>query len=38
MRIQTVVILQTQRTTGAFGLPWDVNTVAMEMGKVEQGS
>jgi hypothetical protein len=38
MRMQTVVILQSSRTTNALRLPRDVNRVAMEMGKVEQGS
>jgi hypothetical protein len=31
-------ILHGHRSAFAFGLPWDVDVIAMVMGKVEQGS
>ena len=31
----TIDILHGQRSAFAFGLPWDVDTIAMVMGKVE---
>jgi hypothetical protein len=35
---QTIGILYGHRSTLAFGLPWNVDTIAMEVGKIEQGS
>lgn len=35
---RAIDILHGQRSAFAFGLPWDVDTIAMVMGKVEHGS
>jgi hypothetical protein len=35
---QTILILHCHSSTLAFGLPWNVDTIAMVVGKIEQGS
>jgi len=38
MRRLAIDILHGHRSTFAFGLPWNVDIIAMVMGKVEHGS